>query len=130
VALAHDPRHPEYDSYYRGLKNPNSESGVVRVLGCCNKKDCHETEAEMRNGEWWAKIGKATVIHKTPPPRFGDRTAGHYDPSQDEVIWELTEWKKVPPKAVIERTANPTGSPVICHSAQMEIWCFVPDNQF
>ena len=30
----------------------------------------------------------------------------------------------------ILKVSNPTGSPVICHSAIYEIWCFVPDNQY
>ena len=46
-----------------------------------------------------------------------------------DVSWELTQWKVVPPEAILQ-TSNPTGSPVICHSARNEIWCFIPDNQY
>ena len=34
--MAHDTRHPEFDSWYRGLKNPNFKSGVVQ--DCCSEK--------------------------------------------------------------------------------------------
>jgi hypothetical protein len=47
----------------------------------------------------------------------------------EEIRWELTEWKEVPNEAIL-KVSNPTGSPVICHSAIYEIWCFVPDNQY
>ena len=56
--MAHDAKHPEYDSWYRGLKNPNFKSAVIWDLGCCSAKDCHETEADIRNGRWWARVGK------------------------------------------------------------------------
>jgi hypothetical protein len=111
--MAHDAKHPEYDLWYRGLKNPNFKSAVFQDLGCCSAKDCHETEADIRNGRWWARVGKLHI---------------KYLEAQEEISWELTEWKEVPNEAIL-KVSNPTGSPVICH-AIYEIWCFVPDNQY
>jgi hypothetical protein len=114
-SLAHDSRHPEFDSWYRSLKNPNVKSSVVQDLGCCSMRDCHETEATIRQGKWWARLGKPTIEERG---MLGIR-----------VTWELTEWQEVPDYAIL-KSPNPTGSPVICHSTQYEIWCFIPDNQY
>jgi hypothetical protein len=110
--MAHDTRHPEFDSWYRGLRNPNFKSGVVR--DCCSDKDCHETEADLRNGQWWARLGK-------PHFEYGELKSSSdsqhpLDLVYYDVTWELTEWKKVPTEAIL-KTSNPTGSPVVCHSS-------------
>jgi hypothetical protein len=61
---------------------------------------------------------------------LGPNEAQHaFDLVYEEISWELTEWKEVPTEAIL-KVSNPTGSPVICHSAIYEIWCFVPDNQY
>jgi hypothetical protein len=124
--LAHDAKRPELDSWYRGLKNPNFNSAVVRG-GCCSRRDCHETEADLRDGHWWARVGKAHIEYGEQKP--ASETEDPLDLVYYDVTWELTEWKEVPPEAVL-KTSNPTGSPVICHSTRYEIWCFVPDNQY
>ena len=120
--IAHDAKHPEYDSWYRGLKNPNFKSAVIRDLGCCSAKDCHETEADIRNGRWWARVGKLHTKYLGPKPASEAQHA--FDLAYEEISWELTEWKEVPNEAIL-KVSNPTGSPVICHSAIYEIWCFV-----
>jgi hypothetical protein len=128
-SMAHDSKHPEFDSWYNGLLNPNLKSAVVQDLGCCSKRDCHITEADIRSGQWWARLG-------TPHIQYGEpKTAAEAEHALDlvhyEVTWELTEWKRVPSEAIL-KVPNPTGSPVICHSTSgaREIWCFIPDNQF
>jgi hypothetical protein len=125
--MAHDAKHPEYDSWYRGLKNPNFKSAVIRDLGCCSAKDCHETEADIRDGRWWARVGTLHTQYLGPKPASEAQHA--FDLVYEEISWELTEWKEVPNEAIL-KVSNPTGSPVICHSAIYEIWCFVPDNQY
>jgi hypothetical protein len=125
--MAHDTKHPEFDAWYRSLKNPNFKSAVVRDLGCCSARDCHETEADLRNERWWARVGT---------PHFEYRGLKSSSDSQHpldlayyDVTWELTEWKEVPPEAIL-KTSNPTGNPVICHSSWDEIWCFIPNSQY
>jgi hypothetical protein len=107
---AHDSNHPEFNQWYKQLRKPNIHS---KVMGCCSVRDCHETEAEIRGNQWWARVGRL---------RIENALVG-------TVIWTLTEWRPVPDYAVL-RVANPTGSPVICHSEIYEIWCFVPDNEY
>jgi len=106
-SMAHDSKHPEFDSWYKGLKNPNLKSAVVQDLGCCSKRDCHITEADIRSGQWWARLG-------TPHIQYGEpKTAAEAEHALDlvhyEVTWELTEWKKVPSEAIL-KVPNPTGS--------------------
>src|SRR5690349_18231959 len=125
--IAHDAKYPEYDLWYRKLKNPNYKSAVIRDVGCCSSKDCHETEADIRNGHWWARVGKLHTRYLGPKPASEAQNA--FDLVYEEISWELTEWKEVPTEAIL-KVSNPTGSPVICHSAIYEIWCFVPDNQY
>jgi len=64
--IAHDSKHPEFDSWYRGLKNPNFKSAVIQDLGCCSARDCHETEADIRSGRWWARVGKPHFEYGEP----------------------------------------------------------------
>ena len=120
--FAHDSKHPEFDSWYRGLKNPNSKSAVIQDLGCCSAREYHETEADIRKGRWWARVGK-------PHIELGQSLPGIPTWPINEVTWELTEWKEVPTEAIL-KVSNPTGSPVICHSTRYEIWCFIPDNEY
>jgi hypothetical protein len=122
--IAHDSKHPEFDSWCRGLKNPNFKYAVIQDLGCCSARDCQETEADIRNGHWWARVGK-------PHIEYGElKSASDFQyPPYEVTTWELTEWKEVPTEAIL-KVSNPTGSPVICHSTRYEIWCFVPDNQY
>jgi len=125
--IAHDPRHPEFDAWYKSLKNPKFNSAVIHDLGCCSRRDCHETEADIRNGQWWARVGKPHFTYGEPKPSSDFEHP--LDLVYDDVTWELTEWKPVPAEAIL-RVPNPTGSPVICHSTRDEIWCFIPNNQY
>jgi hypothetical protein len=109
---AHDAKRPEFNGWYKSLKNPAIHSEVVKDLGCCSYRDCHETEAEIRGNQWWARVGRLHIDNELLAL----------------VSWTLTEWRPVPDYAIL-KTANPTGNPVICHSDMYEIWCFVPDNQ-
>ncbi len=127
LCMAHDAKHPEFDTWYKGLKNPNFNSAVVQDLGCCSKRDCHETEADIRNGRWWARVGKPHIEYGGPKSS-GD-SEHPLDLAYYDVTWELTEWKEVPDEAIL-KTSNPTGRPVICHSTKYEIWCFIPDNEY
>lgn len=98
-AHGHDWKRPDLDNWYGSLKNPHASSNVVRDVGCCSKDDCHETEAEMRGNEWWARLGTRV------------RTA-----DGQNLEWKPGPWVKVPPEAVLEQHDNPTGNAVICHS--------------
>ena len=85
------------------------------------------TEADVRNGRWWARVGK-------PHFDYGELKSASdsehpFDLVYYEITWELTEWKEVPTEAIL-KIPNPTGSPVICHSTLYEIWCFIPDNEY
>lgn len=113
-AWAHDLKRPDLDGWYKGLKRPNVASSPLQFSSCCSSKDCHVTEAELRDGAWWARIGK--------PREDGD--------------WDLLDWVRVPPDVVLKEHDNPTGEGVICHSLDWQgetlsatfitIWCFVP----
>ena len=95
--------------------------GFTLFTSCRSKTDCQTTDAELRSGEWWAKVGIR-------------------DGSGD---WDLTDWVKVPPEAVLLGHDNPTGEGVICHSVvwptdvlgrrldaeSVQVWCFVPPSE-
>jgi hypothetical protein len=114
-AWAHDWRRPDLDDWYGGLKRPNvAASPQSQSTSCCSSKDCHVTQAELRGGDWWARVGK--------PRSDGD--------------WDLLDWVRVPSDVVLQQHDNPTGEGVICHSLDwtgnklnaslITIWCFVP----
>lgn len=116
AASAHDWRRPDLNNWYGSLKRPGvSAAQPYGVASCCSKTDCHTTEAELRRGDWWARIGR--------PRKNGD--------------WDLLDWVRVPPETVLRQQDNPTGEGVICHSTaatmgaavsskNVSIWCFVP----
>jgi len=107
---AHDPKHHEFDNWYEGLQRPNG------MGSCCNIHDCHTTNAEIRQGDWWAQIGMP----------------------KDDGTWDLLDWVKIPSEVVLQHN-NPTGEAVICHSLQwvgsvfasqaITIYCFIPPSQ-
>jgi hypothetical protein len=121
-AYAHDWKRPDLDAWYGSLKNPRSGSHAVQSLGCCSKNDCHETEAEIRGTEWWARLGIKRGLE-----------------------WEAADWVKVPTEAILLNQSNPTASAVICHSSNFasgpyghgltidpkatSVWCFVPPTE-
>lgn len=119
-AHAHDWKRPDLDGWYSGLQ-ATGKGVLASGASCCSKSDCHTTEAEIRNGEWWARLGV---------PRQGDE-------------WELGPWAKVPPEIIVRGpngnpVPNQAGEAVICHSRTMignqivpqsPIFCFVPPNE-
>lgn len=120
-AFAHDWKHPNYDQWYGSLQRPNVGNAFGGGQTCCSKTDCHETEAEIRGTDWWARLG---LPHT--------RDDGGTD-------WDLADWVQVPADKVLPNTSNPTGNAVICHSIdrlmsgginpQASIWCFIPASE-
>lgn len=106
VLLVHDWKQPSLDGWYGGLQRPQGGS-------CCSRTDCHTTEAELRDGQWWARLGR--------PDGKGE--------------WAPLDFVKVPSEVVLQHN-NPTGDAVICHSLDwvenrldpktITIWCFIP----
>ena len=106
MAIAHDQHRPDLDSWYGSLKRGDG-------FPCCNTRDCHPTEAELRDGEWWARIGLP----------------------KGDGAWEMLAWVKVPASVILSGKQNQAGEPVICHSiafdganfdpAGVHIYCFV-----
>jgi len=119
LANAHDYKRPELDGWYGALKRPGTAGSFTGALSCCSKTDCHTTEAELRGDFWWARLGV--------PTKEGD--------------WELRDWVRISPVAVLERHDNPTGESVICHDlawkvggndldpADTKVWCFIPGSE-
>ena len=93
-SAAHDGLH---DKWFESLKQPNGYS-------CCNLTDCRATEAEIRNGHWWARE------------------------------WYTSTWLEVPDKVVIYDKGNPVGLPVLCaipnYDGGYNVLCFVPGALF
>lgn len=122
-AFGHDWKRPELDQWYGSLQRPGVlGSSPYGTVSCCSKEDCHETEAELRGNDWWARLGHKIKVAE-----------GQYD-------WELQDWVKVPAQAVMQKQPNPTGNAVICHQVnlmgggtqvnpQSPIWCFVPPTE-
>lgn len=113
--LAHDHNNPSLDSWYQSLQRPDRGSyGYQGIVSCCNKQDCHPTDAEHRDGDWWAR---PVIIHE-----IGKEG-------------EMGEWMRVPPEKVLKNTTNPTGRAVLCHTqswigntfsaGSISIYCFV-----
>lgn len=69
LLLAWPVRAGEFSPYFNGLKSPFGAD-------CCAEADCHFTEAEWRDGQWWAQardgrwlaVPPAMVIHNNPSP--------------------------------------------------------------
>lgn len=95
-AYPHDYKRPDLDAWYSGLHR----KGLTH--SCCSKEDCHPTEAELRDGEWWARIGKPID------------TWNHRD-------WELEDYVHIPDELIVRDdrgmpVTNPEGEAVICHT--------------
>jgi len=65
---------------------------------CCTMRDCHPAEARLSNGQW-----EVLVQPYEAPAR----------------------WTTVPAQAVLRRD-NPDGRPIVCHTPNGFIRCFVP----
>jgi hypothetical protein len=93
-------------------------------------KDCHKTDAEMReDGSWWGRLG--IPVYKNPRD------------STEVPNWILGEWIKIRDEAIArddhgKPVRNPEGEAVICHDLTVVndgvyvspnwtvVWCFVP----
>jgi hypothetical protein len=63
-AIAHDPSTAR-GAWFKSLKQPGSDAS------CCDISDCRQTEANWRDGQWWAKVaGEWTPV---PPSRELDK---------------------------------------------------------
>lgn len=113
-ALAHDHNEPNLDSWYQSLQRPDRpQYGYQGIVSCCNKEDCHPTEAEHRGDDWWAQLIEMHGGEGTP-----------------------NAWVKVPPEKILKNTTNPTGRAVLCHTqawvgstfspGSVVLYCFVP----
>ena len=121
-AFAHDHNRPDLDQWYRSLERPDRVGQYSGAGGtsCCNLRDCHETEAEYRGSEVWARLGY-----------------------RKDGAWILLNWMRVPEQKILKKKHNPTGSPVICHTLSwkknmkemetgpggVEIYCFIDADQ-
>jgi len=121
-AHSHDYKRLDLDGWYESLHRP-SKGRSFQSASCCSKHDCHTTEAEIRNGQWWARLGKPI-----------DRHDGNRD-------WELGEYIKIPDELIVRDARgmpirNEAGEAVICHSLgwvfnkvvpeASTVYCFVP----
>ena len=124
TARTHDYKRPSLDQWYGSLQRPHM-SPHGGGASCCSKEDCHTTEAELRNGEWWARLGK-------PIDQAGQRD------------WELEDWVRIPDEIIVRGpngnpVTNEAGEAVICHptvwknreldAAHTTVFCFVPPDQ-
>ena len=124
LAQAHDHNHPELDSWYSSLNRPDVPSLPLINPSCCNKDDCHTTDAEIRGTDWWARLGKHRLDAQ------GNKTGE----------WDLVEWVKIPLGKILQQKDSPTGEPVICHEADWwkgkpnlttaTIYCFVRPAEY
>ena len=117
---AHDYKRPDLDKWYSSLHRKGAS------FPCCSKEDCHTTEAELRNGIWWARIGR-------PIDHDGRRD------------WQLGDYVRIPDELIVRGenglpVPNPEGEAVLCHNivwrggnypdeldpVQTTLFCFVP----
>jgi len=120
-AHSHDYKRPALDGWYSNLHRKGLK------FGCCSEKDCHTTEAELRKGEWWARLGR--------PVDYPD----------DRRDWVLQDWVRVPDELIVRGenglpVPNPAGEAVLCHNIvwrgvnrpneldpnNTTLFCFVP----
>ena len=124
TARAHDLRRPDLNSWYEGLHRNGLQ------LPCCSIKDCHKTDAEMReDGSWWGRLGIPVYRNPRDPAEVPNWILGEWIKIKDEAIVRDDHGKPVP---------NPEGEAVICHDLTgvkdgvnvspnwTVVWCFVP----
>lgn len=131
-AQAHDPQRPDLDRWYSTL---HRQGGYGM---CCNKTDCHRTDAEVRkDGHWWARLG-----HPESP-------STSWPPNNEQ--WVLDGWREIKDEVIVRDekgkiVENPEGQAVICHERSWDqgahqfttisrpesviIFCFVPEAQW
>ena len=126
-AASHEREHPELNAWYEGLRRPHG-------LPCCSRRDCHRTDAELRQDGWYARLGV---------PVYSEANNGQ----------EVPQWRLIDPPIHISENlivkdsrgrpvSNPEGEAVICHDATLingkadvnptstVVWCFVPPGEF
>ncbi|HUU99271.1 MAG TPA: hypothetical protein VM487_26355 [Phycisphaerae bacterium] len=105
---------PEFGAWLKGLKRPGNG------LSCCSLNDCRRTEAEWRDGRWWAVVERH----------------------------DRSEWEAIPPDVVLDHKAidefayvcNGSGGPAHENYSSFsgvteapawdgQIYCFVPPLQ-
>jgi len=124
TARAHDLKRPDLNSWYEGLHRNGLQ------LPCCSIKDCHKTDAEMReDGSWWGRLGIPVYRNPRDPAEVPNWILGEWIKIKDEAIVRDDHGKPVP---------NPEGEAVICHDLTgvkdgvnvspnwTVVWCFVP----
>jgi hypothetical protein len=151
LVAAHNDKRLDLDSWYSHLHRDGMAS-------CCNRNDCHRTDAELRkDGHWWARLGHPEY---TPLPKGApDATNGSYYRTD----WQLDgPWIEIPDDTIIKDDKghpipNPEGEAVICHpvtttaivnggpqdghfsngkvnyfdwASMSKIYCFVPPAQY
>jgi hypothetical protein len=124
TAWAHDLKRPDLNSWYEGLHRKGLQHP------CCSIRDCHKTDAEMReDGSWWGRLGIPAFTNPRDPEEVPNWILGEWIKIKDEAIVRDDHGKPVP---------NPEGEAVICHDLTMIndgvyvnpnwtiVWCFVP----
>jgi hypothetical protein len=124
-AVGHEREHPELNGWYEGLRRPYG-------LPCCSRRDCHRTDAELRQDGWYARLGMPV----------------YSDAGQEVPEWRLIDPPVHIPENVIVKDSrgrpvnNPEGEAVICHQAALvngkadvdpattTVWCFVPPGEY
>jgi hypothetical protein len=122
-AYSHDPARPDLDEWYSNLHRQG-------MAHCCDKTDCHRTDAELRDGKWWARLGD--------PVYSNDANTGALLGTN----WNLGPYVLIPDDVIVKdengkAIANPEGEAVICHQVlhtinklpnwkDENVYCFVP----
>jgi len=104
---------PRERQFYQSLERPDNRTH--ERMSCCNESDCHETEEDIREDHYWARIGKL-----------------------ENDVWILGMWVEIPDQRVIKKP-NLVGYPVICENnnaafatpesqipLSVAIYCYVP----
>jgi hypothetical protein len=121
---AHDRKRPDLNSWYEGLHR----NGLQHP--CCSIKDCHKTDAEVReDGSWWGRLGIPVYQNPRDPTEVPNWILGEWIKINDEAIVRDDRGKPLP---------NPEGEAVICHDLTVIndgvyvspnwtiVWCFLP----
>jgi hypothetical protein len=126
-ATGHEREHPEFNAWYEGLRRPFG-------LPCCSRRDCHRTDAELRQDGWYARLG--VPVYSDPAD------------SQGVPEWRLIDPPvRIPEELIVKDSrgrpvSNPEGEAVICHQAALvngkadvdpvktPVWCFVPPGEY
>jgi hypothetical protein len=90
-AWAHDLKRSDLNSWYEGLHR----NGLRHP--CCSVKDCHKTDAEVReDGSWWGRLGIPVYKNPLDPTEAPNLILGEWIKIKDEVIVRDGRGKPVP----------------------------------